>query len=168
MVKPERIQIQLTDTKLVKTYETSSAFLDIFLDSIIIHQSLDDDYKVRVIVNEPFTDTDEDEDSTLVLDTCITRAGHDAMKKALSEDQKNLLKIVRRPDPRLVKRPAKPALPSWAVLDDDTKSLPAQMYFGGTADDMEDCILTGKEFPYRKIKVKNIPIQDVPIAHLDV
>jgi len=167
-VKNETITIQLVDTKLIRTFEVSDAWLDIFLDSIIVHQSLEDDYKVRVIVNEPFTDTDEDEDSTLVLDTCITRAGHDALKKALSEDKKNLQRIVRRPDPRLVKRPVKPALPSWAVLDDDAKSLPSQMYLGGSSDDMEDCILTGKEFPYRKIKVKNIPIQDVPIAHLDV
>lgn len=156
-VKNETIKIQLVDTKLIRTFEVSDAWLDIFLDSIIVHQSLDDDYKVSVYVNNEHLFTAN-----------LTRAGHDAMKKALSEDQKNLLKIVRRPDPRLVKRPAKPALPSWAVLDDDAKSLPAQMYFGGTADDIEECILTGKEFPYRKIKVKNLPIQDVPIAHLDI
>ena len=168
MVENEKITIQLMDTKLIRTYETSSAFLAVFLDSIIIHQSLLDDYKVRVTVNEPFTDTDEDEDSILVLDTYITRAGHDAIKKALSEDKKNLLKIVRRPDPRLVKRPAKPALPSWAVLDDDTKTLPASMYFGCSAEEAEECYTKGQEIPYRTLKVKNLPVQDVPTAYLDI
>lgn len=157
MVKPERIQIQLTDTKLVKTYETSSAFLDIFLDSIIVHQSLDDDYKVSVYIGDEHLFTAN-----------LTRAGHDAMKKALSEDQKNLLKIVRRPDPRLVKRPTKPALPSWAVLDEESKTLPAQMYFGCSAEEAEECYTKGQEVPYRKLKVKNLPIQDVPTAYLDI
>lgn len=156
-VQNETITIQLVDTKLIRTFEVSDAWLDIFLDSIIVHQSLDDDYKVSVYLKDEHLFTAN-----------LTRAGHDAMKKALSEDKKNLLKIVRRPDPRLVKRAVKPALPSWAVLDEDAKSLPSQMYFGDASDDMEECILTGKEFPYRKIKVKNIPIQDVPIAHLDI
>ena len=156
-VKNETITIQLVDTKLIRTFEVSDAWLDIFLDSIIVHQSLEDDYKVSVYANDEYLFTAN-----------LTRAGHDAMKKALSEDQKNLLKIVRRPDPRLVKRPVKPALPSWAVLDDDTKTLPAQMYFGCSAEEAEECYTKGQETPYRKLKVKNLPVQDVPTAHLDI
>lgn len=156
-VKNETITIQLVDTKLIRTFEVSDAWLDIFLDSIIVHQSLDDDYKVSVYIKDEHLFTAN-----------LTRAGHDAMKKALSEDQKNLLKIVRRPDPRLVKRSVKPALPSWAVLDDDAKSLPAQMYFGCSAEEAEECYAKGQEIPYRKLKVKNLPVQDVPTAYLDI
>lgn len=169
-VKNERVQIQLTDTKLVKTYETSDAFLDVFLDSIIIHQSLVDDYGVAVYLHDE-----------LLFFTYITRAGHDAMKKALDaqcassadkaavdKDKTQLIKMVRRPDPRPVKRKEKPAIPSWAVLDDDTKSLPAQMYFGCSAEEAEECYSKGQEVPYRKLKVKNLPVQDVPTAYLDI
>ena len=156
-VKNERIQIQLTDTKLVKTYETSDAFLDVFLDSIIIHQSLLDDYGVAVYANDE-----------LLFFTYITRAGHDAMKKALEEDKTQLIKMVRRPDPRPVKRKEKPAIPSWALLDEDAKSLPAQMYFGCSSEEAEECYTKGQEISYRKLKVKNLPVQDVPTAYLDI
>lgn len=165
-VKNERVQIQLTDTKLVKTYETSDAFLDVFLDSIIIHQSLLDDYGVAVYANDE-----------LLFFTYITRAGHDAMKKALDaqcassaveEDKTQLIKMVRRPDPRPVKRKEKPAIPSWAVLDEESKTLPSQMYFGCSAEEAEECYTKGQEILYRKLKVKNLPVQDVPTAYLDI
>lgn len=167
-VKNEKITIQLMDTKLIRTYETSDAFLDVFLDSIIIHQSLLDDYKVRVTVNKPFTDTDEDEDSILVLDTYITRAGHDAMKKALDEDKTQLVKMIRRQDPRPVKRKEQPELPKWATLDENAKTLPSMLLLGPTAVEMEEFMQKGEEVPFKKLKVKNLPVQEGPIGHLEL
>jgi len=167
-VKNVPITIQLTDTKLHRIYTSTDAFLDLFLDSIIIHQSLSDDYKVRVTVNEPFTDTDEDEDSTLVLDTCITRMGHDTLKKALDQDSSSLLKVTRRKDSRLVKRPDKAPLPKWFVADPDTKSLPSAVYFPPTAEVAEECYRKGEEIPYKKIKVKNQPVPYGPVGTLDI
>ena len=167
-IKNVPITIQLTDTKLHRIYTSTDAFLDLFLDSIIIHQALSDDYKVRVTVNEPFTDTDEDEDSTLVLDTCITRIGHDTLKKALDQDSSSLLKVTRRKDSRLVKRPEKAPLPKWFVADEDTKTLPSAVYLPPTAEIAEECYRKGEEIPYKKIKVKNQPVPYGPVGTLDI
>ena len=167
-LKNTQITIQLTDTKLHRIYTSTDAFLDLFLDSIIIHQALSDDYKVRVTVNEPFTDTDEDEDSTLVLDTCITRIGHDTLKKALDQDSSSLLKVTRRKDSRLVKRPEKAPLPKWFVADEDTKTLPSAVYLPPTAEIAEECYRKGEEIPYKKIKVKNQPVPYGPVGTLDI
>lgn len=167
-VKNIPITIQLTDTKLHRIYTSTDAFLDLFLDSIIIHQALSDDYKVRVTVNEPFTDIDEDEDSTLVLDTCITRMGHDTLKKALDQDSSSLLKVTRRKDSRLVKRPEKKPIPKWFVADEDTKTLPSAVYLPPTAEVAEECYIKGEEIPYKKIKVKNQPVPYGPVGTLDI
>lgn len=167
-VKNVQITIQLTDTKLHRIYTSTDAFLDLFLDSIIIHQALSDDYKVRITVDTPFDDVDEDEDSTLVLDTCITRIGHDTLKKALDQDSSSLLKVTRRKDSRLVKRPEKAPLPKWFVADEDTKSLPSAVYLPPTAEIAEECYRKGEEIPYKKIKVKNQPVPYGPVGTLDI
>lgn len=167
-VKNVPITIQLTDTKLHRIYTSTDAFLDLFLDSIIIHQSLVDDYKVKITVDEPFTDLDGDEDSTLVLDVYITRIGHDTLKKALDQDSSSLLKVTRRKDSRLVKRPEKAPLPKWFVADEDTKSLPSAVYLPPTAEVAEECYRKGEEIPYKKIKVKNQPVPYGPVGTLDI
>ena len=156
-VKNEKITIQLMDTKLIRTYETSDAFLDVFLDSIIIHQSLLDDYSVAVYLK-----------GELLFNTYITRAGHDAMKKALDEDKTQLIKMVRRPDPRPVKRKEQPELPTWATLDESAKTLPSSLLLGPTAVEMEEFMQKGEEVPFKKLKVKNLPIQEGPIGHLEL
>lgn len=167
-VKNVPITIQLTDTKLHRIYTSTDAFLDLFLDSIIIHQSLVDDYKVKITVDEPFTDLDGDEDSTLVLDVYITRIGHDTLKKALDQDSSSLLKVTRRKDSRLVKRPEKAPLPKWFVADEDTKSLPSAVYLPPTAEIAEECYRKDEEIPYKKIKVKNQPVPYGPVGTLDI
>ena len=167
-IKNVPITIKLTDTKLNRLYSTTDNWLDRFLDTIIRHQSLIDDYKVRITVDDLFTDIDEDEDPEVVLDVYITRNGHDILKKALDQEPTLLKKVTRRPDPRLVKRPEKAPLPKWFVADEDTKSLPSAVYLPPTAEIAEECYRKGEEIPYKKIKVKNQPVPYGPVGTLDI
>lgn len=153
-IKNVQITIQLTDTKLHHIYTSTDQLLDLYLDSIIIHQSLVDDYKVRIAVDEPFEDVDEDEDPTLVMDVCITKMGHDILKKALDKDPSALLKVTRRKDPRIVKRKEREPLPSWAIVDDDQKPLPAYMYLAPSSEAAEAAYVNGGDIPYKKVHIK--------------
>lgn len=47
-VENEKIKVRLSNTKLHYWYETDDNWLDVMLDSIILHQSLSDDYIVQV------------------------------------------------------------------------------------------------------------------------
>lgn len=78
-----------------------------------------------------------------------------------------LNKIERREDARPIKKKPKEPNPDWATLDQDTKMLPSTMYVTPTADEVEDAITREEEIKYRKLKVKNIPIIEVPIGVIE-
>ena len=79
-----------------------------------------------------------------------------------------LIRIERRKDARPAKRKEKPPIPNWAILDDGAKELPKTMFFPPSMEELEECILYDRAIPYREVKVKGIPIVDVPIAYLDI
>lgn len=155
-VKNEQITIKLTDTKITRSFDTTDAFLDVYLDSIIIHQSLDDDYKIAVFIGDE-----------LLFESYITKIGHNNIKKAL-EAEAILMAAKRRKDPRPVKYKTPEPIPDWATTDEDTKTLPAQMLLAPNAADAEEALSKNEEIKHANLKVKNLPIQDVPVAHLNI
>lgn len=69
-----KLTLTISDPKKCYEYEVSDAWLDIYLDSIILHQSLVDDWKCKVEM-----------DGETIFDTNITHSCFDKIKRVLDE-----------------------------------------------------------------------------------
>lgn len=74
-VKEEKIKVRLSDTKMHYYYDTTDTWLDNMLDSIILHQSLIDDYIIQVSLGDE-----------KLFETYITRECFDKIKKILDAE----------------------------------------------------------------------------------
>ena len=101
-VKNEELKVRLSSTKLHYWYKTNDEWLDLMLDSIILHQSLVDDYIIQVWAPSNTTaaktlkeeHTDEDEPLTqningeiMLFETYITKECYDKIKKLLDSEK---------------------------------------------------------------------------------
>lgn len=144
----EQVVVTLADNRVAKTYVTSDEVFDVILDTLIVHQSEIDDYWCSAILPQPI----EDEK---LFNVNLTKQGYDHIKTVL-EQTGILLKAEKRPDARALKRKERPEPPSWAVLTDETKPLPAYMYLAPQSEEAEEAIMRGSEIPYKKIRIKKL------------
>ena len=76
-VQNETVIVKLSNTKFHYWYESSDQFLDVMLDSIILHQSLTDDYIIEVYLK-----------NELLFSTNITKECFDKIKVILDSNPK--------------------------------------------------------------------------------
>ena len=156
----EPITITLADNRVAKTYITTDEILNVILDTLIVHQSELDDYWCEASLPQPI----EDE---LLFRVNVTKQGFDNIKAVIG-DNMYLLKAEKREDARTLKRKERPLPPKWAIVDDETKPIPAYMYLGPQTEDAEAAMVNGAAIPYKKIKVKNHPQQNVTIGRIGI
>lgn len=79
-----------------------------------------------------------------------------------------LIKVEDRKNVNPVKKTQKLQKPKWATLEENARMVPSFMYLSPSAEDLEKTLVTGAAAQYQKIRVKNLPIVDVQVAHLGI
>lgn len=158
------ITLTLMDPKRCYEYQVSDLALNLFLDSIILHQVTSDDWKCKVEL-----------DGELIFDTCISRDCFDKLKIVLDGAQsighaagESMDEPYIREDARPIPRKEKERIPSYYQINSRDMNIPVFMYIGGSLEDWEEAQTNHKEFKYKKVKVKGCKPIDVPMAHLNI